>query len=231
MLRCVGFVLSHFRPLGRDYLHQIRHRHSRFAHTNSCCFRLRMLASGRPVPCTADYDTGGFTQYARFSDLVSTKQQFPNANFGSPSPIQKNAATNPYISNLIREPFSHRSDHLNSPSRNRHTGNASTATRAHNRYTPAEELCLAMHAQRVQACGVPGHLGGNELLFPQINLPGTTPHVSIWIDCLFNHTAMRPRVPRPSPMAPTASMSMPGRRRITIPSRRWYPIRKRGKPL
>ena len=105
--------------------------------------------------------------------LSQRNQRFPDANFGSPSPIQTNAAANPYISNLTREPFNRRSDHLNGPSRNRRTGNASTATRARNGYTPAEELYLAMHAQRVQARGVPGHLGGNELSSPQINLPGT----------------------------------------------------------
>jgi len=105
--------------------------------------------------------------------LSQRNQRFPDANFGSPSPTQTNAVTNPYISNLTREPFDRRSDHLNGASRNRRTGNnVSAATRARNGYTPAEELYLAMHAQRVQARGVPGHLGGNELSSPQINLPG-----------------------------------------------------------
>ena len=105
--------------------------------------------------------------------LSQRNQQFPDVTFGSPSPIQANTATNPYISNLTRESFGRRPDHLNGASRNKRTGNSvSTAARAHSGYTPAEELYLAMHAQRVQARGVPSHLGGNELPSPQINLPG-----------------------------------------------------------
>lgn len=104
--------------------------------------------------------------------LSQRNQRFPDADFNVPSPIQTNATTNPYISNLTRESFGRRSDHLNGPSRNRRTGSVSTAARARNGYTPAEELYLAIHAQRAQARGVPGHLGGNELPSPQINLPG-----------------------------------------------------------
>ena len=107
--------------------------------------------------------------------LSQRDQRFPDANFGSPSPIQTNATTNPYISNLTRESFGRRPDHLNGPPRSRRTGNnVSTAARARSGYTPAEELYLAMHAQRVQARGVPSHLGGNELPSPQINLQGIT---------------------------------------------------------
>jgi len=104
--------------------------------------------------------------------LSQRNQRFPDANFGSPSPIQTNATTNPYISNLTRESFGRRSDHLNGTPRNRRTGSVSTAARARNGYTPAEELYLAMHAQRAQARGVPSHLGGNELSSPKIDLPG-----------------------------------------------------------
>ena len=104
--------------------------------------------------------------------LSQRNQRFPDPNFGSPSPVQTNATTNPYMSNLTRESFGRRSDPLNGASRGRRSGNASTATRARDGYTPAEELYLAMHAQRVQARGVTGHLGGNELQSPQINLPG-----------------------------------------------------------
>ena len=105
--------------------------------------------------------------------LSQQNPRFPDADFGSPSPVQTNAAANPYLSNLTRESFGRRSDHLNNTSRNRRTGNnVSTAARARSGYTPAEELYLAMHAQRVQARGVPNHLGGNELSSPQINLPG-----------------------------------------------------------
>ena len=102
--------------------------------------------------------------------MSQRSQRFPDTNFGSPSPILTNSATSPYPSNITRDSFGHRSDHLNG-ARNRRTGNVSTAARARNGYTPAEELYLAMHAQRVQARGVPAHLGGNELS-PQINLPG-----------------------------------------------------------
>jgi len=105
--------------------------------------------------------------------LSQRNQRFPDANFGSPGPIQTNVATNPYISNVTRESFGRHSDHLNGASRNRRTGNhVSTAAKARSGYTPAEELYLAMHAQRVQARGVPSHLGGNELPSPQINLSG-----------------------------------------------------------
>ena len=105
--------------------------------------------------------------------LSQRNQRFSDANFGSPSPIQANTSTSPYVSNLTRESFGRRSDHLNGSSRNRRTGNnVSTSARARSGYTPAEELYLAMHAQRVQARGVSGHLGGNELSSPQINLPG-----------------------------------------------------------
>ena len=104
--------------------------------------------------------------------LSQRNQQFPDESFGSPSPTQSNAAANPYISNFTRESFGRRSDHPNGAPRNRRNGNVSTATRARNGYTPAEELYLAMHAQRVQARGVPGHLGDNELSSPQINPQG-----------------------------------------------------------
>ena len=105
--------------------------------------------------------------------LSQRNPRFPDANFGSPSPIQTNATASPYLSNLTRETFGRRSDHLNNASRNRRTGNSvSTAARARSGYTPAEELYLAMHAQRVQARGVPNHLGSNDLSSPQINLPG-----------------------------------------------------------
>ena len=103
--------------------------------------------------------------------LSQRNQRFPDANFGSHSPTPTSPATNPYTSNIARDSFARRSDHLNG-ARNRRTGNVSTAARAHNGYTPAEELYLAMHAQRVQARGVPVHLGGGELQSPQINLPG-----------------------------------------------------------
>ena len=103
--------------------------------------------------------------------LSQRNQHFPDANFGSPSPTPTNSATNPYTSNITRDPLGRRSDHLN-PTRNRRTGNVSTAVRARNGYTPAEELYLAMHAQRVQARGVPVHVGGNELSSPQVNLSG-----------------------------------------------------------
>ena len=107
--------------------------------------------------------------------LSQRNQGFPDANFGSPSPILANAARNPYISNLTRESLGRRPDHLNGAPRNRRAGNnVSTAARAQSGYTPAEELYLAMHAQRVQAHGVPGHLGGNELSSPQIGLQGIT---------------------------------------------------------
>ena len=104
--------------------------------------------------------------------LSQRNQRFPDANFNIPSPIQTNAATSPYISDLTREPFGRRSDHLNGASRNRRTGNVSTTARTRNGYTPAEELYLAMHAQRAQARGVSGHFGDNELSSPQVNLPG-----------------------------------------------------------
>ena len=105
--------------------------------------------------------------------LSQRNQRIPDANFGSPSPIQANAVPNPYLSNLTRESFGRRPDHLNGASRNRRTGNnVSTAARARSGYTPAEELYLAMHAQRVQARGVPNHLGGGELPSSQISVPG-----------------------------------------------------------
>ena len=104
--------------------------------------------------------------------LSQRNQRFPDANFNIPGSAQTNTATSPYISNLTRESFGRRSDNLNGASRNRRTGNVSTTARAHNGYTPAEELYLAMHAQRAQARGVPGHFGSNELPSPQINLPG-----------------------------------------------------------
>jgi len=104
--------------------------------------------------------------------LSQRNQRFPDTIFTIPSPIQTNAATSPHISNLARESFGRRPDHLNGPSRNRRTGNVSTTARARNGYTPAEELYLAMHAQRAQARGVPSHFGSNELSSPQINLPG-----------------------------------------------------------
>ena len=105
--------------------------------------------------------------------LSQRNQRFPDANFGSPSPVQTSAAANPYVSNLTRESFGRRPDNLNGASRNRRTGNnISTSARARSGYTPAEELYLAMHAQRVQARGIPSHLDGNELPSPQINLSG-----------------------------------------------------------
>ncbi|KAF9652459.1 hypothetical protein BDM02DRAFT_2748116 [Thelephora ganbajun] len=103
--------------------------------------------------------------------LSQRNQRFPDASFGSPSPTQTNAATNTYISNLTRESFGRRPDHLNG-ARNRRTGSVSTSARARNGYTPAEELYLAMHAQRVQARGVPSHLSSSELSSSQVNLPG-----------------------------------------------------------
>ena len=103
--------------------------------------------------------------------LSQRGQPFPDANFGSPSPTPTSSTTNPYTSNIIRDSLGRRSDHLNG-ARNRRSGNVSAATRARNGYTPAEELYLAMHAQRVQARGVPVHISGNELPSPQINLPG-----------------------------------------------------------
>ena len=103
--------------------------------------------------------------------LSQTNQRFPDTNFGSPSPTPTISATTPYTPNITRDSFSRRPDHLNG-SRNRRTGNVSTAARARNGYTPAEELYLAMHAQRVQARGVPSHLCGNDMSSPQINLPG-----------------------------------------------------------
>jgi hypothetical protein len=103
--------------------------------------------------------------------LTQRNQRFPDANFCSPSPTPTNFATTPYTSNITRDAFNRRSDHLNG-ARNRRTGNVSTAARARNGYTPAEELYLAMHAQRVQARGVPSHLCGNDLSSPKIDLPG-----------------------------------------------------------
>ena len=107
--------------------------------------------------------------------LSQRNPRLPDEDFGSPSPIQTNATPNPHLSNLTRESFGRRPDHLNSTSRNRRIGNnVSTSARARSGYTPAEELYLAMHAQRVQARGVPNHLSGNELASPQLNLPGMT---------------------------------------------------------
>lgn len=103
--------------------------------------------------------------------LSQRDQQFPDANFGSPSPILTNPSSNSHASTVARDSFCRRPDHL-ANARNRRTGNVSTAARARNGYTPAEELYLAIHAQRAQARGVPGHLAGNELSSPQINLPG-----------------------------------------------------------
>ena len=103
--------------------------------------------------------------------LSQRNQRFPDAGFGSPSPVQTNTTSNPYASNSSRDSFDRRSEHLNG-ARNRRTANVSTAARARNGYTQVEELYLAMHAQRVQARGVPGRLCGNELSAPQVNLQG-----------------------------------------------------------
>ena len=103
--------------------------------------------------------------------LSQRNQRFPDGTFGSPSPIQTNASPNSYSPDPTRESFGRRSEHLNG-ARSRRTGNISTAARARNGYTAAEELYLAMHAQRVQARGVPGHLGSNELSSPRVNLSG-----------------------------------------------------------
>lgn len=104
--------------------------------------------------------------------LSQRNQRFPDTNFNIPSPIQTSPATNTYMSNITRESFGRRSDHANGLSRSRRTGSVSTAARARSGY--AEELFLAMHGQRVQARGIPNHLGGNEQSSPQIGLPRVT---------------------------------------------------------
>ena len=169
-----------------SYLGQIR-RHCRTART-SCKYnfapflypsephapqRQERLLQGDQSPARLTMAQAALLNIQGSQALSQRDQRFPDATFDSPSPIQTNAATNPYISNLPRESSGRRPDHLNGTSRNRRTGNnASAPARARSGYTPAEELYLAMHAQRVQARGVPGHPGGNELSSPQINLPG-----------------------------------------------------------
>jgi len=125
--------------------------------------------------------------------LSQRNQRIPDANFGGLSPTQTNSATNPYLPNLTRESFGRRSDNMSGVSRNRRAGNnVFTAARARNGYTPAEELYLAaIHAQQVQASGVPCHLGGNELSSPQINLPGIAGASQI-IDHVSNFTTPAP---------------------------------------
>ena len=154
----VGTILVLSEPLSEQYTSQRQER----------------LVQGDQSPARLTMAQAALLNMQGSQALSQRNQPFPDANFNIPSPVQMNAAASPYISNITRESFGHRSDHANGPSRNRRTGNVSTAARARNGYTPAEELYLAMHGQRVQARGIPSHLDGNELSSPQIGLPGVT---------------------------------------------------------